>query len=265
MTMRETNMSFWEHLDVLRTSLIRIVAVSVLCGTVAFLFKEEVFSVVLAPKDADFVTYRMLERLAGYVAGTGVSAFSVHLINTGLAEQFIIHMKVSVYVGVLLASPYILYLLFRFISPALYAGERKYASRIVGWGYVMFLSGALTCYFLLFPLTFRFLGTYQVSGEVENIISLQSYIGTLGGMTMMLGIVFEIPVVCWLLARAGILSAGVMQRCRRHAVVGILVIAAIITPTSDIFTLMLVALPMWLLYEASILVVKRMHVKNNSK
>ena len=114
-------MSFWEHLDVLRTSLIRIVAVSVLCGTVAFLFKEEVFSVVLAPKDADFVTYRMLERLAGYVAGTGASAFSVHLINTGLAEQFIVHMKVSVYVGVLLASPYILYLLFRFISPALYA------------------------------------------------------------------------------------------------------------------------------------------------
>ena len=129
----------------------------------------------------------------------------------------------------------------------------------------MFLSGVSVCYFLIFPLTFRFLGTYQVSDKVENMISLQSYIGTLGGMTMMLGIVFEIPVVCWLLARLGILSAGFMQRYRRHAVVVILVIAAIITPTSDIFTLLLVALPMWLLYEASILVVKRIHVKIGGK
>jgi len=265
MTAQGTNMSFWEHLDVLRASLIRIVAVTVLCGIAAFLFKEEVFTAVLAPKDEGFVTYRILERLAGYAAGTGTPAFSVRLINTGLAEQFVIHMKVSVYIGVLLASPYILYLLFRFISPALYANERKYASRIVGWGYVMFLSGVSVCYFLIFPLTFRFLGTYQVSDEVENMISLQSYIGTLGGMTMMLGIVFEIPVVCWLLARLGILSVGFMQRYRRHAVVVILVIAAIITPTSDIFTLLLVALPMWLLYEASILVVKRIHVKTDGK
>lgn len=180
MTAQGTNMSFWEHLDVLRASLVRIVAVTVLCGIAAFLFKEEVFTAVLAPKDEGFVTYRILERLAGYAAGTDTPAFSVRLINTGLAEQFVIHMKVSVYIGVLLASPYILYLLFRFISPALYANERKYASRIVGWGYVMFLSGVSVCYFLIFPLTFRFLGTYQVSDEVENMISLQSYIGTLG-------------------------------------------------------------------------------------
>ena len=166
-------------------------------------------------------------------------------------------MKAALCVGVLCASPYILYQLFRFVSPALYADERKYVVRVVGGGYAMFLLGVSISYFLIFPLTFRFLGTYQVSGEVENMISLQSYISTLMTMSLAMGLVFEIPILSWLFAKLGFLSAGFMRRYRKHAVVVILVVAAIITPTSDVFTLSLVALPMWLLYEVSIWVVSR--------
>lgn len=143
------------------------------------------------------------------------------------------------------------------MSPALYACERKYAVRIVGGGYAMFLMGVAVSYFLIFPLTFRFLGTYQVSGEVENMIVLQSYISTLVLMCLTMGIVFEIPILSWLFAKLGFLTADFMRRYRKHAIVIILIVAAVITPTSDVFTLSLVTLPMWVLYEASILVVNR--------
>lgn len=251
-------LTFWEHLDELRGCLIRIAAVTVVCGVAAFFFKEEMFRIVLAPQQGDFITYRLLEAVSSwFFPQEGIpETFSVKLINTGLAEQFLIHMRTSMYVGVLCASPYILYLLFRFVSPALYTREKQYALQMVGGGYILFMLGAALSYFLIFPLTFRFLGTYQVSAEVENTITLQSYMDTLLMMNLMMGIVFEIPVLCWLLAKFGLLSAGFMQGYRRHAVVLILVIAAIITPTSDIFTLSLVALPMWLLYEASIIMVK---------
>ena len=128
---------------------------------------------------------------------------------------------------------------------------------MVGGGYAMFGLGVLVSYFLIFPLTFRFLGTYQVSGEVDNLIALDSYISTLVMMCLAMGIVFEIPILSWLFAKLGFLSAEFMRRYRKHAVVIILVIAAVITPTSDVFTLSLVALPMWVLYEVSIWIVKR--------
>lgn len=159
------------------------------------------------------------------------------------------------YAAFLLVFPYVLYELFRFVSPALYARERKYAFRVVGSGYVMFMLGAALSYFLIFPLTFRFLGTYQVSSEVENQIVLESYIGTMMMLNLMMGIVFEIPVLSWLFAKMGFISASFLRKYRRHAVVILLVIAALITPTADIVTLILVGLPMYLLYEVSILVV----------
>lgn len=251
--------TFWEHLDELRVYLLKIAAVTIVCGIVAFLFKEELFTIILAPKQDDFITYRIFNLMSSWLslsdANSGI--FSVKLINTGLAEQFIIHVKTALYTGILCASPYILYLLFRFVSPALYSKEKKYALRMVGGGYAMFIIGVALNYLLIFPLTFRFLGTYQVSNEVENMISLQSYMDTLLMMNLMMGIVFEIPILCWLLALFGFISAPFMRHYRRHAIVIILVIAAIITPTSDVFTLSLVAMPMCLLYEISILLVKR--------
>ena len=249
--------SFWDHLDILRASLVKIAAVTAVFAVVAFFFKEALFSVILAPKDADFITYRWLYFFSGWVTDEQAQDFYVKLINTGLAQQFMIHMKVAMCTGVLCASPYILYQLFRFVSPALYANERKYVVRVVGYGYIMFMVGVLISYFLIFPLTFRFLGTYQVSDQVENMISLQSYISTLLMMSLAMGIVFEIPILSWLFAKLGFISADFMRRHRRHAVVIILVVAAIITPTSDVFTLLLVSLPMWLLYEVSIWIVKR--------
>ena len=248
--------SFWGHLDVLRAAIMKSLLVAVVFGIAAFCFKEELFAVVLAPKNDGFITYRLFNRIAAW-AGSETGSFAVQLINTGLAQQFIIHMKTALCAGVLCASPYILYQLFRFVSPALYANERKYVMRVVGGSYAMFVVGVLVSYFLIFPLTFRFLGTYHVSGDVANLITLDSYISTLVLMCLSMGIVFEIPILSWLFAKLGFLSADFMRSYRKHAIVIILVVAAIITPTSDMFTLSLVALPIWFLYEESILLVDR--------
>ena len=244
--MKSEQLTFWDHLDVLRSSLIRIGVAIVLLAVAAFVMKDELFSIVLAPRNSDFVTYRLL----------GVEAFSLHLMNTGLTEQFMIHMRTALYAGLLLASPYILYELFHFVSPGLYRQERRYAVWIVGAAYVMFLVGTMTNYFVVFPLTVRFLGTYQVSPDVANMLTLQSYIDTLLGMSLVMGVVFELPVVCGLMGRMGLLTDQWMGEYRRHAIVAILIVAAIITPTTDVFTLFIVALPIYLLYELSIWIVR---------
>lgn len=246
--------TFWEHLDELRSALVRIICAGLLCGVVAFIFKEWLFDFILAPSKSDFITYRLLNSLSG-ITGVAVEEFSVEMINTALAQQFIIHMKTAFIVGLLCASPYILYCIMRFIAPALYNTEKRLVFGVVGSGYAMFLVGMALCYLLIFPLTFRFLGTYQVSDEVVNMISLESYISTLTGMSLMMGIVFELPIICWLMAKLGVLEASFMRDYRKHAVVAILVVAAVITPTADAFTLALVTLPMYLLYEISIRVV----------
>lgn len=256
-------LTFWDHLEELRHVLFRIAVAVVLLMLIAFLFKEELFAIVLAPKNADFVIYHLFCRIADAVSIPSLcpEAFYVKIINTQLAAQFITHMSVAFYAGFLLSSPYIIYQLFRFVSPALYENEKKYSTHVIGWGYILFMMGVLLNYFLIFPLTFRFLATYQVSAEVENTIILSSYMDTLMMMNLMMGIVFEIPILCWLFAKLGFLTAGFMKRYRRHAVVIIFVIGAIITPTSDVFTLMMVSLPMYLLYEISIWVVGRTEKK----
>jgi sec-independent protein translocase protein TatC len=239
-------LTFWDHLDELRARLLRCLALTAVLGVVAFALKEPLFDIVLAPRSSDFLTYRLL----------GVEPFVVGLMNTGLTEQFMIHLKVALYAGLLVASPYVLYQIFAFVSPALYTNERRYATQIVGSAYVMFAVGTLLNYLLIFPLTVRFLGTYQVSPDVANMLTLQSYTDTLITMSLLLGLVFELPVVCWILGRMGVLKRSFMREYRRHAVVVILVIAAIITPTTDAFTLSIVALPIWFLYELSILLVR---------
>ena len=238
-------MTFWDHLDELRSVIIRILVITVVAAAVAFCLKEELFAVVLAPRTSDFITYRLM----------GVEPFNIHLMNTGLTEQFMVHLKTAMYAGVLVASPYIIWQLFRFISPALYDNERRYATLLCTSGYLMFMLGTALNYFLIFPLTVKFLGTYQVSPDVANMLTLQSYMDTLLMMCLVMGIVFELPVVSWILGRMGLINRQMMRSMRRHAVVAILVVAAIITPTTDAFTLFVVALPIWLLYEVSIVIV----------
>lgn len=245
-------LTFWDHLDELRTSLVRIICAIALFGIVAFALKDELFAVVLAPRSSDFVTYRLL----------GVEEFSVHLMNTGLTEQFMIHMRTAIYAGLLVASPYVLYELFRFVSPGLYDNERRYAMWIVGAAYLMFIIGTLTNYFVVFPFTVHFLGTYQVSPDVANMLTLQSYVDTLLGMSLVMGVVFELPVVCALMGRMGLINGKMMAAYRRHALVAILIVAAIITPTTDAFTLFVVSLPIYLLYEQSILIVGIINKQN---
>lgn len=226
----------------LRWTIVRSLVAVVVFAVIAFCLKEWLFAVVLAPTTSNFITFRLM----------GSPDFAIHLINTGLTEQFMTHMRTAAYAGLLCASPYVLYQLFRFVSPGLYQNERRAAYWIVGSAYLMFLVGTLVCYFIIFPLTVRFLGTYQVSTDIDNMLTLQSYIDTFISMCLVIGLVFELPVVCSILGKMGLVSGGLMRNYRRHAVVAILVVAAIITPTTDIFTLLIVSLPIWLLYEVSI-------------
>ena len=226
-------MTFWEHLDELRGRILRMLVAAVVAAVLCFCFKDVLFAVVLAPKPVD-----------------------MHLINTELTQQFLTHMRVSLWGGLLVVSPYVLYQLFAFVAPGLYDMERRLALRAVGGGYLLFIAGVALSYFVIFPFTVRFLGGYQVSSEVRNTITLGSYISLLGVLSLLLGIVFELPVLCWLLARIGVLKASFMKRYRRHAIVAILIVGAVITPTGDPFTLSLVSVPIYLLWELSILIVK---------
>lgn len=255
----ESELTFWDHLDELRATLIRIACVVVVLMLLSFFFKDELFHIILMPKDNDFYVYRFFEWIGNVLHLSGLEAndFHVRLINTKLSGQFLMYMNVSFYAGIILASPYILYQLFRFVSPALYENEKRYSLRVIAWGYVLFLLGVLFSYFLIFPFTFRFLALYQVSPEVENTITINSYIDTLTMLSLMMGITFEIPILAWLFAKLGFLTAEFMTKYRKHALIISLVIAAIITPTSDVVTLLMVTFPMFVLYEVSILIVRR--------
>ena len=230
-------MSIIGHLNELRRRLFRIVIIVIL-GFVAF--------------------YGVSEPLYGFLSAPLQACMpeGSKLIYTSPQGAFFTYMKVALVAGLLVASPYLLYVMFRFVSPALYDSERRVSVRLVGAAYAMFLTGVGANYAVVFPLTVRFLGTYQVSPGVENMLTLSSYVDTLLMMSLVFGVVFEIPVVSWLLARFGMLRAAWMRRFRRHAVVAILIVAAVITPTSDVFTLLIVSLPIWLLYEVSILLVR---------
>lgn len=238
-------MTFWDHLEELRRVLLRCIIVVATFAVLAFIFKDELFAIIFAPKSPHF--------LPGIFGET----LTIQLINTELPRQFVVHMMVSFYAGIIVSAPYIIFELYRFISPGLYENERRCSTPLIAAAYLMFMSGILFSYFILFPITFRFLAGYQVDSSVENLISLESYIDTLVFLSLAMGIVFEIPVLSWLLGRLGILHRSTMQQYRRHAIVIILIVAAVITPTSDAITLTIVSLPMYLLYEVSILLVPR--------
>ncbi len=260
----EEKVSFWEHLDILRTTILKTIVVWGVSSIIAFIFKDRLFDFVLAPESSDFVTYRLLNLLCDHFGIDTFASVKIQLINTGLAQQFIIHMKTALCAGLVFVAPFALYQIFSFISPALYSNEKKYVLWIIISGYIMFLLGILLSYYIIFPMTFQFLGTYQVADNVTNMISLESYMSTLIMISLCMGVVCELPVLAWLCAKMGVLSSSLMSHYRKHAVVAILIIAAIITPTSDIFTLMLVSVPIWILYESSVLIVRRVEKKQQS-
>lgn len=251
-------MTFWDHLDALRDVILRVLAVAMAGFIVAFCFKEPLFKLILAPGSPDFILYRWISSVASMI-GADASAlrdFSVDLFSTTLTAQFMIHMKMAFYVSLVVIMPYTLYLLFGFIRPALYQNERRSTTKVVVWSYILFMLGIVLDYLIIFPLAFRFLGTYQVSESIPNVITLESYTDLLVTLTLLMGILFELPILAWFLSKLGIIDAAFMRKYRRHAILVIVIIAAIITPTTDIFTLTIVTLPIYLLYEVSIGIVK---------
>lgn len=254
-------LTFWEHLDELRDCIIKICIAFVLCSVVAFFFKEEIFAFILAPGGVNFITYDLLSDFNIGVINTSNTAENVNLINTGLASQFVIHIKMALQAGFLISFPYLLFQLFKFISPALHKKEKKYTIMVCIFSSFLFAIGFALAYFIIFPFTYQFLSTYQVSGNVENLISLQSYIDNFIAISLFCSIAFEMPIFAWVLAKLGVINAKIMKEYRRHSIIAILLIAAIITPTSDIFTLALVSLPLILLYEISIVIVQLRRVQ----
>lgn len=250
-----TGQTFWEHLDVLRGCILRILVAVVIGSVAAFFMKDWLFGLIFAPCNSDFIIYRLIN----------ADDFHLHLINTGLTEQIMIHLKMALCIGIIVVSPYIIFVLYGFISPALYDNERQHSIRIILSAFIMFFVGVIINYFIIFPLTVRFLGTYQLSSTIDNMLTVSSYIDTLLMMTLLFGIIFEIPVLSWILARLGLLKTEWMTLYRRHAIVAILIIAAVITPTADILTLSIVSLPIWLLYELSIFIVLKTSKHNVTK
>jgi len=256
----EKEFTFWEHLEALRWTILRSLGVVTVLLFVFFGFKDFVFSkIILPPLNSDFYTYRLLCLLSEKLKMPGLCPedFSVQLINITLAGQFVTHITSSLIMALVLSMPYLLFEIWRFINPALYQHERKNISIIFLSSSFLFYLGALVSYFLIFPLTIRFLGTYQVSGLVTNQISIQSYMNALGILIFSLGIMFELPIVIYALNRIGLVSKKALKSFRKYAFVGILIIAAVITPTTDPFTMLVVALPIYLLYEVSILICKK--------
>ncbi len=244
--------SFWDHLDELRSVLIRCVVAWAVCAVGMFCFRDALFGFLFAPAHPDFITYRLLRSVP---CGEGWGGVSVSFINTQLSAQFTTHMQVAALAGLVIAFPYLVAQLYRFVSPALYPNEKRAAGRIIGLGTLLFMLGVALNYLIIFPFAFRFLATYQVQPEVVNQISLHSYVSTLLVLSLMMGILFEMPIVAWALGRAGLIEAAWLRRYRRHALVALMILAAVITPTGDAFTLLLVTLPLYLLYELSIYVV----------
>lgn len=254
-------MSFLGHLEALRWHLVRsAVAVVVLAG-VAFCFPEILFGkIILGPKDPGFFTYQFLCTLShdwGMKDALCFTDFNFKFQNIEVTGQFTLAMWGSVVAGLVLAFPYILWELWRFIKPALKENEARGATGFIFYASVLFLMGIFFGYYIVTPMAVYFLGNYQVDPSIQNIFDIDSYISVVTTLVLLMGLVFELPIVIYFLARFGIITGAFMGKYRKHAVIVILIVAAVITPTTDIFTQMLVAVPLWVLYEASILVAKR--------
>lgn len=250
-------MTFGGHLEVLRKLIIRVAIVTLIFSCLIFAFKDFTFSALLAPSRWDFMTYQWIEKFCRLFDPTfRFDEFHVDMIATDLSSQFMTHLSTSIYLGLLCASPFILFELFRFISPALLDNERKYSIQIVIIIYLLFVLGVLMSYYVLFPISFRFLGTYSVAQQIHSSITLDSYISSFVTLTLLMGLVFQLPVIAFILAKMGIVRASIMVKYRKYAFLAICVVAAIITPP-DIMTLILVAVPLYMLYEVSIKVIKR--------
>ncbi len=245
--MAEQTMTFWDHLEDLRKSIMRMAGVYVLTAVVLFFFKDFLFDdVILAPTDKNFYLYRLL----------GVD-FNLSLVNIEVSAQFMIHVKVTLVCALILSFPYLIYELWRFISPALYENERRGVRGAFAFAGVLFYMGLAVGYFVILPLMVNFFAGYQVSTDIPNTFSLSSYISLFTSTVLTFGIVFEFPTVVAILSALGVLTRESMKQYRRHAICAVVALAALITPSGDPFSLMICTIPLYLLYEFSILICRK--------
>ena len=237
-------MTFWDHLEELRGSLFRMLAVFGVAVVGLFFLKDFLFDdVILAPSKSDFFLYRLLG-----------ADFSLTLVNIEVAAQFMIHMKITFICALIVTFPYLVYEIWCFVAPALYEKEKKTVRGAFLFASILFYIGVLVGYTIVFPLMLNFFSGYQVSPDIPHTFSLSSYISMFTSMVMIFGIVFEFPTVALALSSLGLLTKDTLKSFRRHAVCAVLIVAAVITPSGDPFSLMVVSVPLYMLYEFSILI-----------
>lgn len=234
-------MSFWDHLDVLRGVIFRILAAVCLLSCLGLVFKEALFRVILAPAGPDFFMYRLL--------GSG---FSMELINVDISAQFFVHIKASLAAGFILAFPYMIWEIWKFIAPALYASEKRAVRRTFLLSSVLFYAGAAVGYFIILPLCLQFFMNYSVSPDISNTVTLRSYMSMFSSMVLLMGVAFEFPSAILLLSMLGVIDREMLARGRKYAFIVLLIVAAFITPSGDPLSMLLLAAPLYLLYEMSI-------------
>ena len=264
-TLQEKEMSFWEHLEELRWHIVRSFLAVLVFAVAAFLNREIIFDyIILAPKDSEFITNQLLCKLAEFISVKGlcIDSLDLNIINITMSGQFMTHMYISIVAGVILATPYIIWEIWRFIMPALKSNEKRYSGGTVAIMSLLFFIGVLFSYFLIVPLTLNFLGTYQVSEAVLNKIALRSYISTVVTLSFGVGAVFELPVFIYFLTKIGMVTPSFLKKNRKYALVIVLILSAIITP-ADIFSQIMVAIPLLGLYEVGILVSKSVFARQS--
>jgi sec-independent protein translocase protein TatC len=262
----EKEMSFLEHLEELRWHIIRSILAIVVFMIIAFCFKSYLFNVIiLGPKSPDFITNRLLCQLGEYLKTPAlcINTKPLNLISIKMSGQITTHITAAMVAGLILACPVILWEFWQFFKPALKPNEARYAKGAVLAASFLFFIGVLFGYFMLAPLSIHFLSSYNIDPQVVNQINVRSYIGTLTSICLATGLVFELPIIAFFLTKIGIITPSFMRKYRRHAIVVIFIIAAIITPP-DVFSQTLVAIPLLILYEVSIFISARV-IKQKDK
>lgn len=253
--MAESVGTFWDHLDALRGVVMKVVVVVAVIAIAAFCAMPWLFdAVVLAPCRPDFPLYRLLDYMSArghIISGINGEPFSLEPVSLQLTTQFMVHLSASCWTAAIVGFPIIIYLLWGFVSPALYEREKRGIRRAFVLGNLMFYVGVATGYFIVFPLVLRFLATYQLSESIATVVSLDSYMDNFYTLILVMGAMFELPLLAWMLGKMGLVGREFFRRYRRHAVVVLLIVAAMITPTGDPFTLLVVFVPLYALWELS--------------
>ena len=266
----EAEMSFFDHIDILRKHLMRALLVIVVFTCAAFYYTDFIFNnIIMGPKNPGFWTYRMMCKLVEKFPSIGsdfcITKIDAKIINTEMAGQFTLQMNSCVMVGIILGIPYLLFEIWLFIKPALHENERRSASGFVAFASFLFFLGILFGYYIICPLSINFLTNFTVSPDIQNTFTIDSYLSSIMTLTLGSGIIFQLPVIIYILSKLGIMTPAFMRASRRYSTVIILIVAAVVTPTADPYTMLIVALPLFLLYELSIYISASIESKRNKE